>query len=300
MTDRNPNAAEPERLKALVVLMAGAAIIGAAPILVRLADAGPAAAGFWRQAFALPLLALIVSRQAGGASRPSRAGLWAGAMFALDLAFWHYSLAFTSVANATVLTNLTPVVVTAFAWLVFKEQPRRLFLLAVAIAVAGAWIMAAAKGGTPGKAPLLGDALAIATTLWYALYMIAVAQARRAEGAIRVMFWSTLVSAPLLLIAALAMGERVTPGSAGGWAACLGLALVHVAGQGAIAWSLGRLPAAIASVVVLIQPVVATLLGWVLFSEALGAWQTVGAVLALSGIVLAQWSARPRLQPQAE
>jgi drug/metabolite transporter (DMT)-like permease len=42
--------------------------------------------------------------------------------------------------------------------------------------------------------------------------------------------------------------------------------------------------------VVLVQPVVAALLGWLLFAEAIGPWQVLGAALTLSGVVLAQWA----------
>jgi drug/metabolite transporter (DMT)-like permease len=106
------------------------------------------------------------------------------------------------------------------------------------------------------------------------------------------MFWSSLTGLPLLLLAAWGLGERILPATIGGWAACLGLGVVHVAGQGSIAWALGRLPPATASVIVLIQPVVTTVLGWILFGELLSAWQTVGAALALGGVVLAQRDTR--------
>ena len=51
-----------ERGRALAVLLFGACVIGLSPILVRLSDTGPAAAGFWRLAFALPLLAILTRR----------------------------------------------------------------------------------------------------------------------------------------------------------------------------------------------------------------------------------------------
>jgi hypothetical protein len=78
-----------ERRTAMIVLVAGACIIGLAPILVRLADAGPAAVGFWRMLFALPLLALLARRESGGIGPPGWVLGLAGAAFALDLAFWH-------------------------------------------------------------------------------------------------------------------------------------------------------------------------------------------------------------------
>ncbi len=284
-----------DRGKALAVLLFGAAVIGTGPILVRLAEAGPAAAGFWRLLFALPLLALMTRRTDGGVGVPPTFALLAGVAFALDLGFWHYSIEMTSVANATVLCNLTPVLVTAFAWAFLKQKPGPAFLAAVALAVGGAAMMAIGRpAGAPGSNPPLGDALALSTALWYSLYMLAISAARRDHGATRIMFWSTLVGVPLMLAAALLLGEPIFPATVVGWSACMGLGAMHIAGQGAIAWALGRLPAATASVVVLVQPVVAALLGWILFSEALGPIQGAGAAVALAGVVLAQMASRPK------
>lgn len=289
------SAERSSHLAALGMLVLGAAIIGLAPILVRLSDTGPAAAGFWRLTFATPLLFLMARSTAGGVGAPIAPALLAGVMFALDMGFWHYGVTLTSVANATVLTNLTPVVVTLIGWLVFKQRPKGLFVAAVALALGGAWLMAEAKGAAPaGRSPALGDALSLVTALWYALYLMAVGAARQRRGASQVMFWSSLVGAPLLLAAALALGEPLTPASAAGWAACVGLGLVHVGGQGSIAWALGRLPTATASVVVLVQPVVAAVLGWLLFAERLTPLQSLGGLIALTGVVLAQWASRPR------
>lgn len=284
---------EAGRLRALSVLVAGACVIGLAPILVRLSHAGPAATGFWRLTFSLPLLTILARRTPGGIGRPFGLAGLAGVAFALDLGFWHYGLANTSVGKATVLTNLTPVVVTAFAWIFFGQRPARLFLVAVAVAVAGASMMALANGvGSVGPNPLLGDALSLATAVWYALYFLAVSAARRHQATLRIMFWSSLTGAPLLLVAALLLGEPIVPAAAAGWAACACLGVVHAAGQGPIAWALGRLPPATASVTVLVQPVVATFLGWLLFNELFSGWQTVGAGIALTGVVLAQWASR--------
>ena len=235
------------RWQALAVLVLGACIIGLAAILVRLSDAGPAATGFWRLVFATPLLALMTSRTGGFGGAPSKWALLAGLFFALDLGFWHYGIRYTSVANATVLTNLTPVVVTAFAWIFLRQRPRALFLVAVAAAVGGASMMAIEKtGGTPLNQPL-GDALSLITAFWYALYFLSITEGRKREGASRLMFWA-----------------------------------------------MGRLPTPTASVVVLVQPVVAAGLGYVLFAEALGPLQALGATVTLGGVILAQWASRVR------
>lgn len=287
--------ARHHRWQAVAVLLFGACVIGLSPILVRLTTTGPAAAGFWRLVFALPLLAAMTLRTSGSLGRPSNMALIAGVMFALDLGFWHYGIKYTSVTNATVLSNLTPVVVTAFAWIFLKQRPRALFLLAVAVAVAGAWTMALGKpgGGHIVNQPL-GDAFSVTTALWYALYMLAIGEGRKRETTSRLMFWTSVVGAPLMLVAVLVLREQLIPLTAAGWLACLGLGVMHVAGQGSIAWAMGRLPTSTASVVVLIQPVVAAWLGFVLFGEAIGPLQAAGAAVALAGVVLAQWASRPR------
>ncbi len=277
-------------------LLFGACVIGLSPILVRLTEAGPAAAGFWRLALALPLLAMLTVRTTRRIGRPSRIAVWAGVFFALDLGFWHYAVHYTSVTNATVLSNLTPVVVTAFAWIFLKQRPASLFLVAVAAATGGAWLMAFEKGGGALVNQPLGDALSVLTALWYSAYFLCMAQGRKTEGASQLMFWVSIIGAPLLLIAAIVAGEPILPSSLLGWSALAGLGLMHVAGQGSLAWAMGRLPTSTASVVVLVQPVVAAWLGWVLFFEPIGRLQAVGAVVTLLGVILAQWASRPKPQ----
>ena len=283
----------PPRGAATLALVLGAAAIAFSPIFVRLTGTGPAAAGFWRLALALPALAglTLVYRTPGGPHGPKPMTLLAGLFFALDLGFWHYGVKFTTVANATILANLSPVGVTAAAWLMLGERPRKTFLAGLALALAGVWAIAAAHGGGQGLDPSLGDGLSITTAVWYAGYMLCVRRVRTGQTASEVMFWSSATGAPLLLVAALALHERIIPTSLGGWGACIGLGVVHLVGQGCIAWALGRLPAATASVVIMVQPVLTGLLGWLIFAEAMGPLQMLGAVAALAGVVIAQFAA---------
>ena len=294
---RRPNLGRDDTRLALAALVFGALVIGTTPILVRLAACGPAAAGFWRLAFATPLLALMASgRGVAGIGAPSRAMVLAGVFFALDLACWHYGIRYTSVANATVLPNLTPVLVTLASWVFFKERPRPIFLVGLVAAVGGAVLMAGTGPASARQGPLphIGDALSVSTALWYGLYFMSVRAARLARSTLSVMLWSCLIGAPPLLLTAFVMREQVLPATTLGWAAVVGLGLAHVFGQGSIAWALGRLPASTASVTVLVQPVVAGVLAYLIFSEVLTPLQGAGGALALVGVVVAQQApARP-------
>jgi drug/metabolite transporter (DMT)-like permease len=319
MTSSSHNSASPSAFaashrNALLVLIGGACVIGLSPICVRLAEAagggqpgaGPAAVGFWRLVFALPLMTLLglaESRRTASATfrRPSPILLVAALFFVADLIFWHYGLRYTSVVDATVLSNLTPVLVTIVAWLALKETPRPAFLLGMALAVAGAIWMAVSKGGAgggpgAGKASYVGDGLSALTAVWYGGYFLAVREARRTLSTSAVMIWTSLIGAPVLLAVAWVLHEPLLAPTALGWGALVLLGLVHVTGQGAVAWALGRLPTALTAVVVLVQPVVAATLGWIIFGEAITPIQAVAGMLALAGVALAQLAARP-IQP---
>jgi drug/metabolite transporter (DMT)-like permease len=69
----------------------------------------------------------------------------------------------------------------------------------------------------------------------------------------------------------------------------VGLALVtQILGQGLIAYAFAHLPASLSSVSLLIQPVMAALFAWLIFSEAIGFWQYLGGAIVLAGIWLAR------------
>jgi drug/metabolite transporter (DMT)-like permease len=296
-----PSTAQALDVRALLVLIAGVCTLALTPVFVRLGQAGPAAIGFWRLAFAVPFLVvpLLWIRAGAKFQKPPPALLAAGLLFALDLTFWHYGVKLTSVANSTTLANLAQVFVVAGAWILFREAPRKLFLMGLALALAGVWAMAAAKGGGGhGTNPVLGDIVSLGAAVWYASYLLIVHQARAEQGALRIMLWTSLIGAPVMLVIAFGLHEQILPSSMSGWLACLGLGLVHAVSQGAIAWALGRVPAATASVVILIQPVCAAILGWVIFKEALVPMQAMGGLAALAGVAVAQFAAARKARPE--
>jgi drug/metabolite transporter (DMT)-like permease len=305
-----------ERLIALAALVGGGAAMGTAPIFVRLAvDAGvgPSATAFWRLAFALAPL-MIWSLAARPSAPPlgnafsdlrGRALMFAcvaGVFFAGDIVTWHAGIVRTTAANATLFANLTPVVVALAAWLVFKERPSGVFVAALAATLFGAGLLSGAglSAVAPAEASTraLGDLLSVTTALWYAGYMLAVKAARTSWSTPRVLLISTIVSAPIALAAGLAFGEAFVPTRASGWIWLVALGFFsHIAGQGGLAYALGRLPAALSALVILVQPVVAALLAWVLFGEALGPPELAGGALIVAGIMLAQREGRRREPP---
>jgi drug/metabolite transporter (DMT)-like permease len=276
---------------ALPALLVGATCIALSPIFVRIADVGPTASAFWRVALAAPLLwPLVLAAPRAQAARPSTALLVAaGFAFAGDLAFWHWSIRFTSVANSTLLANLASLFVTLAMWLFWRQRPGTMFLLGLAAALAGVVMLVQASLAFSSTA-LLGDALGVVTAVFYAGYLLAVKELRdRGARTVELMAITTTITALFLLPVALVSGEALLPQSPLGWLKLLGLAWIsHCAGQGLIAYSLAHLPAAFSSVSLLFQPVMAAAFGWLLLSEPLGPLQMLGGLVVLGGIYLAR------------
>jgi drug/metabolite transporter (DMT)-like permease len=285
-------ASAPTSLLPFAALLAGGAAIGFAPILVRWSDVGPVASAFWRLALAAPLLwwwvVMAPPRRPPPRGRRLSVALLVGLFFAGDLGLWHWSIAYTTVANATLLTNFAPIFVALGAWLLFRERLSRTLLIGMATALAGAVFLVGPHIGLAGTR-LLGDALGVLTAVFYGSYLLAVKQARAAFSTATLMALSTTVSALVLLPVALLSPQPFLPASADGWSVVVALALVtQILGQGLIVYAFAHLPATMSSVSLLIQPVVAAVLAWWLFGEALGPLQFVGAALVLAGIVLAR------------
>ena len=276
----------------MLALVGGAIAIGFAPIFVRWSEVGLNATAFWRLALAMPALWLLF-RRTGEALVPvqgRRLLVIAGLCFALDLCFWHASIALTSVANATLLANLTPIFVVLFYWLVMGQRPTLRFSVGAALALAGAAGLALGSkppAGNPVGSVLLGDVYGFITAFAYAGYLLAVERARATGSGLQVTLASTAVAMLVTGTVGLGFGENFWPASGTGWAVLVGLALLsHVLGQGGIIWALGQLPASLSSVVILIQPVVAAGLGWLWLGEELGPLDAVCAALVLGGVLI--------------
>ncbi len=276
----------------LFALLAGATCIALSPIWVRVADVGPTASAFWRVALAVPLLAgMVFFFSSKGFRREKKQNLLllaAGIAFAGDLAFWHWSIQFTSVANSTLLANLASIFVTLAAWVLWRQRPSATFLAGLAAALLGVALLVRASLGFSPRA-LLGDVLGVVTALFYAWYLLSVKGVRdRGIATLQLMAVTTTITALILLPVALASGEALLPASGAGWLKLLGLAWIsHSAGQGLIAYALAHLPAAFSAVGLLFQPVMAALFAWLLLAEPLVPLQMAGGVIVLVGIYLA-------------
>lgn len=279
---------------AFAALLFGGIAIGFAGILMRLSDVSPVASAFWRMALAAPALwawAWAVRKQDQAAGKRidfTKVLLLAGIYFAGDMGIWHLSLHYTTVSNATLLSNFAPIVIALWMWGFHKVRFARIFIVGMTVALVGA-VMLIGPNAALGGDKLLGDGLGLITAVFYAAYQLSIKDARDQYSTARLMAWSTTVTALCLLPFALGMSGAFWPAHAAGWWPLLGLALIaQVGGQTVIAYAFAHLPASLSSVSLLIQPLTATIAAWIIFSERIGPIQMAGGALLLLGIYLSK------------
>lgn len=279
----------------------GALTIAFSAIFVSLADVSPATAAIFRCVYALPPLAALAwyeqRRYGPRASGQSRLAWIAGAFFAADLVLWHHAIEEVGAGLGTVLGNTQVVIVPIAAWLFLGERPGGRVAVSVPVVMIGVVLISGVLGGGAfGRDPVLGVIFGIGTGIAYAGFLLVQRHAnrdhRRPAGPL---FDATLSAAVFSLLIGLPLGEvdLVPTWPAHGWLVLLGL-LVQVGGWLLISISLPRLPAAITSVVLTIQPVGSVVLGIWILAEAPSAFQLVGVLFILAGLLLTTLRVRRR------
>ena len=274
----------------------GAAAISASGILVKLADAGTATVAFYRCLFAVPLLgALALAERRRLGPRPlaaHRSALLAGGFLALDLVLWNHAIAEVGAGIATVLGNLQVLFVAAAAWVLLRERPSRRYLLALPVVMAGVVLVSGLAGGaTGGGHPLAGIGYGLATSVAYACFLLIMRRtSTRMPHIAGPLAEATAGAAAGSVLLGLAFGGF---GLDIGWPAIGWLLMLAVTSQ-TVGWllitsSLPRLPAAISSLTLLLQPAAAMLLAAAVLDEQPSVIQIGGAVLVCCGVLAATW-----------
>jgi drug/metabolite transporter (DMT)-like permease len=274
------------------VAVAGALTIAFSAILVKLADVEPATAAIFRCFYALPALGLLAwledRRHGSRPLRERRLAIPAGIFFAADLIFWHHSIADVGAGLATVLGNTQVVVVPFVAWILLGERVGTRILAALPLVCAGIVLISGVlESGAYGDHPIRGVVYGALTGLSYAGFILVLRQSgadlRRPAGTL---FDATVVGTVAALIAGVAVGEAdlVPSWPAHGWLILLALSS-QVLGWMLITVSLPRLPAAMTSVTLTIQPVGSVFLGVILLGEHPTGLQLVGVACILGGLL---------------
>jgi len=274
-------------LFAFPALLLGNVALAFGPWLVRLADVGPVAAGFWRVVIAVPFLLLLGGVSGQPAHWPRRALLTTVALaalfYALDLGAWNTGIRLTKLANATLFGNMGSFVLVGWGLVLTRRLPSGPQALALLLAVGGAALL---MGGSFELSPrnVHGDLLTLAAGLLYGGYLIFIERARAELQPIPTLVLASSFAAPVLLVTSTIAGEQLWPGD---WTWLVVLALSsQVLGQGLLVYGLGVFSPLVVGLVLLTQPAIAALIGWVIYGEALKLSDWAGAAAIAIALVV--------------
>ncbi len=276
------------------ILVLGALSIAFSPIFVRFSDVDPIMTAFYRIFLSLPFFLLFSSFDFIEKIKFPLVKnhyvifILSGAFFALDLICWHWSIKLTTISKATFLSNLAPVVVIIFAYFFLKEKFSKFFLIALIFSMGG-MILLLGESFQFNKKQFVGDLLGVLTAFWYGSYIVTISQLRKKFNTTSIMFISGIVTSIILIIVSLVFEQQLIPKTINSIIVLFLLGFVcQFIGQAFIAHSLAFLPASTSSLTLLIQPIAATLLGFLFFQEKLTLIQFLGSILILFGIYIAR------------
>jgi drug/metabolite transporter (DMT)-like permease len=268
----------------------GAATISCSAVFVVLSGASAVSTAFYRSAIALPVLvvlAVIEQRRLGRRPLALRLrGMVAGGFLAIDLILWTHSIVDVGAGVATVLGNLQVLVVVGLHWLIWRERPTRAVVFALPVVLVGVVLVSGLVGKqATGLHPLAGIGYGLGTSVAYAIYLTilrrASSESPHVAGPVADASFGTAVAS---LLAGLVLGGLTMhpwwPGF--GWLIVLAL-VSQVAGWLLITSSLPRLPAAVASLMLLLQPAASLALAALILGERPTLLQILGAVLTCTG-----------------
>jgi len=286
--------------KARLALAGGVIALTLSPLFFRWAEAPPIVTSFYRMAITTIILSLLLFMTKDQHSPWKWKFLifpiLGGTASALDHSLWGTALNQTSVANATLLNNVSPLWVALIAWFFLKEKLGKSFWFGLVAVMLGATMV---LGSTFMAKPefLLGDILALVSSIFYAMFFLATSKGREVLPTIQYLFVMTLTAAVWLFLATKVLNYPLV-----GYPPKTNLTffLAAIISQfGAyflISYSLGRLSASVVTPTMVAQPVLTALLAIPITGETLIPIQGLGGLTTLFGVYLINISSNSQKQ----
>lgn len=260
---------------------------GIGPVLNKAMTVGTPSIVFWRMVVGLPMMVAMAYRTGGGLNREvlKRTAL-PGILFAVSFITGFAAVKMTSIANATLVTTLQPVLVLMVAPKMFGEKLTGKKVVYSATSMCGVLVVVLAAASTSG-AHVSGDLLATANvTIWTAYFVLA--KKRRLDGVhswsfiAAVFTWAAVVVIPFGAITSNDLGAMTTKD----WICIVSMAIgPGIVGHGLMTWSQSHVDVTLASMLGLLSPVISTSLAWVVFDQSLTPVQILGATAVIMSLV---------------
>ncbi len=215
--------------------------------------------------------------------------LFIGVLVALYQSAYLASITYAGVTIATLVSIcVAPVLVALVSVITGRERPTRTVLLALALALIGTALVVGVRPGTELQdSAVIGVLLAVASGSGYGIVILLGRSLSSRCHPLQITSISFATGAVVLLVINLLAGTLVIGYPIQGWLLLLYLGAVPTAlGYGLFLAGMRKIPATVASITALLDPVTAALLAALLFGERLTALGFVGAALLLAALAV--------------
>ncbi len=298
------DAPAPPKRPGLGVASAVTAVVvwGTSSVLIKQVDGlnGVAISAFRLWVGALLIGAAFLASGGRISWRLLRLSFWGAAAFMADIVLFFSAVQHTSVANATVIGALQPLIMIVVAGPLFGERPHLADAVWGVVAIGGVAVVV--LGGDGGGAnSLTGDLLACGALIAWTAYFIASKTARTQLTSFEYLTGLSLVSAVLVVPVPFLVGQPLGSPTAEAWALIAVIAVVNGAlGHFLMNWSHQHVPLVGISLLTLGIPVVSAAMAAVVLDEPLVALQVLGMAVVLAALGVVSVAGARRLPQSTE
>lgn len=283
----------------MLFLLLGALCITSAPLLVRYVESGASFIGFVRCFSGAIFLSwalfkdrkILISQVLNFKS--SKWLFLAGAAFYFDLLVWHNSIYIIGAGKATVLGNTQIFYLTILGIIFYKEKVNKVQVVSSVIALLGITVMIGGESVlSENENYSLGVIYGLSTGVFYSIYIFSLSKlARTNKTGVRLSDASKLclvcLTSSVLFLPTSILDKTFHMPDANDLISLLALGLfAQVIGWLSIKKGLATVPVAIGGLILLLQPVLATIFSHFIFDESLSIVQISGLICAIAGIAL--------------
>ncbi len=278
-------------------LVAGVAAISFSPLAVKVVSFTTSVSAFYRSFYAalfFLIMALFKYKEEYYVNhlRWLLPSVIAGIFLGIDLEVWHKTIIFLGAGPATFLGNSQIIFITLFSAFIFREKIPVMYYITVVLVMAGLYLLTPPAPVTVGR--MAGYMLGLIVGFTYAGMLIGLryAKSRSAGKYPELLSLCVVFSVAALVIALYATAAEhavLLVWDAGSHAIMMVTAFMcQTVGWYLINNSITEIPAHEGSLLLMLQPLLATVWGYIFFLEALGAVQVFGIILTLAGIIVYQ------------
>lgn len=272
----------------LAISIAAVAVFawGFGPLLVRGIDASAGTIVFWRLWIAMPVMLSAAYFTGGRVSLPLLKAVFVpGVLFGISTLVGFSSYQTTSIANATLIGALQPVLMLFIGPLLFGERAGSRQILLAVIALGGISTVVLGANQSSG-ASLHGDVLALINLGLFTTYFVRMKQVRN-RGIHSIALIAGVFSVAAVTVTPWVLLTSHDMGAIHGadWLSILGMVLLSgLIGHGLMTWAQRHVDITLASLLMLGGPVISAVGAWVVFSQQLSAIQIAGALVVLASL----------------